>query len=167
MSLESWVLGKVFVSIGSNIDREKNIRAGIDALKKTFGELTLSPVYETEAVGFDGEPFYNLVASFETDLDPYQVNDTLHKIEEDNGRDRSDPKFSSRTLDIDLLLYDNLIINDDKLQIPRDEIEKYAFVLKPLVDMVPEAKHPVTKIIYKTIWDNSETQKDLLKEVSL
>ena len=160
-------MSKVFVSIGSNIEREKNVRAGIDALKKQFGGLTLSPVYETEAVGFDGNPFYNLIAAFETNHDPYQVNDTLHQIEEDNGRDRSDPKYSSRTLDIDLLLYDDLIINDGKLQIPRDEIEKYAFVLKPLVDMIPDTEHPVTKIIYKSIWDNSNMQKDCLIEVSI
>ena len=160
-------MAKVFVSIGSNIEREKNVRAGIDELKKYFGELILSPVYETEAVGFDGDPFYNLVAAFETELDPYQVNDTLHQIEEDNGRDRSDPKFSSRTLDIDLLLYDDLIINDDKLQIPRDEIEKYAFVLKPLVDIVSDATHPVTKNSYQLIWSNSNMKKDSLKEVGL
>ncbi|MDH5666044.1 MAG: 2-amino-4-hydroxy-6-hydroxymethyldihydropteridine diphosphokinase [Nitrosopumilus sp.] len=160
-------MGKVFVSIGSNIDREKNIRAGIDALTKHFGELVLSPVYETEAIGFDGDPFYNLVAAFETELNPYQVNDALHQIEEDNGRDRSDPKFSSRTLDIDLLLYDDLIINDDKLQIPRDEIEKYAFVLKPLVDMIPDIKHPVTKTAYQSIWTSSDINKSNLMEVFL
>ncbi|MDH5437155.1 MAG: 2-amino-4-hydroxy-6-hydroxymethyldihydropteridine diphosphokinase [Gammaproteobacteria bacterium] len=159
-------MGKVFVSIGSNIDREKNIRAGIGALKKTFGELTLSPVYETEAVGFDGDPFYNLVAAFETELDPYQVNDTLHQIEEANGRDRSDPKFSSRTLDIDLLLYDDLIIHADKLQIPRDEIEKYAFVLKPLVDIAENEIHPLSGASYKEIWNNSSIKNQKLIQLN-
>ncbi|MDH5594975.1 MAG: 2-amino-4-hydroxy-6-hydroxymethyldihydropteridine diphosphokinase [Gammaproteobacteria bacterium] len=159
-------MGKVFVSIGSNINREKNIRAGIDALKKTFGELILSPVYETEAVGFDGDPFYNLVAAFETELNPYQVNDALHQIEEDNGRDRSDPKFSSRTLDIDLLLYDDLIINDDKLQIPRDEIEKYAFVLKPLVDIAENVIYPITGKNLEELWLDSDLNKQKLIQLN-
>ena len=159
-------MGKVFVSIGSNIDREKNIRAGIDALKKTFGELILSPVYETEAVGFDGDPFYNLVAAFETELNPYQVNDALHQIEEDNGRDRSDPKLSSRTLDIDLLLYDDLIINDGKLQIPRDEIEKYAFVLKPLVDIAENVIYPITGKNLEELWLDSDLNKQKLIQLN-
>ena len=159
-------MSKVFVSIGSNIEREKNVRAGIDALKKQFGKLTLSPVYETEAVGFDGNPFYNLVAAFKTELDPYRVNDALHQIEEDNGRDRGDPKFSSRTLDIDLLLYDDLIINDGKLQIPRDEIEKYAFVLKPLMDIAENVIHPVSGTSYKEVWNNSSIKEQKLIQLN-
>jgi 2-amino-4-hydroxy-6-hydroxymethyldihydropteridine diphosphokinase len=143
----------VYASIGSNIDREKNIQQGIHELREQFHELKLSPVYETRSVGFDGDNFYNLVVSFETDQDVEQVVKTFRAIEMQAGRDRNQPKFSSRTLDIDLLLYDDLIYHNDRIQIPRDEITKYAFVLKPLVDLCGDSSHPVLNKTYAELWN--------------
>ena len=143
----------VYVSIGSNIEREKNIRAGVAALKARYGDVTLSSVYESEAVGFAGDNFYNLVVGFDTEEDVRQVVSVLQVIEDLHGRERTGPKFSSRTLDLDLLLYDDLIINKGKLQLPRYELSRNAFVLWPMAEIAPELKHPVFKKSYAELWE--------------
>jgi len=153
----------VYVGIGSNIDQEKYIRQSAQSLRETFGEdcqLNLSPVYKTQAVGFDGDDFFNLVASFYTQLSPYEVEKQLKAIENQNGRRRDQDKFSARTLDIDLLLYDQEIIHTDGISIPRDEIEKYAFVLSPLADLAPDLIHPQTQKSIAEMWTALSQQTD-------
>ena len=137
-------MAKIYISIGSNIDAEKNIRLAINALQEHYGKLILSSVYESEAVGFDGDNFLNLVAGVKTEEDVHTVAATLRRIEDENGRDRSGPRFSSRIVDLDLLLYDDLILKEDGLEIPRDEITKNAFVLLPLEEIAPQLIHPVS-----------------------
>jgi 2-amino-4-hydroxy-6-hydroxymethyldihydropteridine diphosphokinase len=141
-----------YISIGSNIDRERYIAAGIEALKKFFGELILSSAYETEPVGFSGNAFYNLVAGFNSELDIYVIIRQLRQIEYANGRTIDSKKFTARSLDLDLLLYGNLIINEGKLQIPRKDIEHYPFVLEPLAEIAPEDKHPILLLSYAELW---------------
>jgi 2-amino-4-hydroxy-6-hydroxymethyldihydropteridine diphosphokinase len=142
-----------YISIGSNIDKDKYIPASLCALKLAFGKLTVSAIYESEPVGFTGDAFYNLVVGFDSDLEVKSVAKQLRQIELDNGRTRDSQKFSSRTLDLDLILYGDLIINDGRLQIPRDEIEHYAFVLEPLADCAPELKHPINHLSYAQLWE--------------
>jgi len=107
-------MATVYLSIGSNIEREKHIRTGVNDLKKQFGAIKLSSVYEADAVGFEGAPFLNLIAAFETELSPAQVDAILDRIEKDNGRTSEQKKFNPRTLDLDLVLYDNYISDDPK-----------------------------------------------------
>ncbi len=145
----------VYVGIGSNIEQEKYIRLAVQYLQESFGkhcQLRLSPVYKTQAIGFDGDDFFNLVASFSTKLSPFGVEKKLKEIEHKNGRRRGQEKFSARTLDIDLLLYDQEIISSESVNIPRDEIEKYAFVLSPLADLSPKLIHPKTKKSIQEMW---------------
>ena len=137
-------MAKIYISIGSNIEAEKNVRLAIHALQIHYGKLILSSVYESEAVGFDGDNFLNLVAAVKTKEDVHTVAATLRKIEDENGRDRKGPKFSSRTVDLDLLLYDDLILREEGLDIPRDEITKNAFVLLPLDEIASQLIHPVS-----------------------
>ena len=144
---------KGYISIGSNIDKDKNILASLHALEHHFGELTVSSIYESDSVGFTGDTFYNLVVGFNSELGVKEVAKQLRQIELDNGRTRNSQKFSPRTLDLDLILYDDLIINDGRLQIPRDEIERYAFVLEPLAEIAPALKHPITHISYAELWE--------------
>ena len=144
---------KGYISIGSNIDKDKNILASLHALEHQFGELTISSIYESDAVGFTGDSFYNLVVGFNSELSVKEVAKLLRQIELDNGRTRNSQKFSPRTLDLDLILYDDLIINDGRLQIPRDEIEHYAFVLEPLAEIAPSLKHPIIHISYAELWE--------------
>jgi len=151
-------MAQVYVSIGSNVDREHNIRAGVFDLTAYFGDLALSSVYESEAVGFSGDNFYNLVAGFCTALKPRQVADILHAIEDAHGRRRDGPRYSSRTLDIDLLLYDDLELHEGKLDIPRDEITRHAFVLWPLAEIAPERRHPQAGLSYRQLWERFDRQ---------
>ncbi|MFA6051206.1 MAG: 2-amino-4-hydroxy-6-hydroxymethyldihydropteridine diphosphokinase [Methylobacter sp.] len=144
---------KGYISIGSNIDKDKNIPASLRALEQFFGNLTVSSIYESEPVGFTGDAFYNLVVGFDSDLEVKAVAKQLRQIELDNGRTRDCKKFSARTLDLDLILYGDLIINDGRLQIPRDEIERYAFVLEPLAEIAPTLKHPISHISYAELWE--------------
>jgi len=145
-------MSQVYVSIGSNIDREKNISASLDALHSQFGDLIISSVYESEAVGFDGDPFYNLVVGFETDSLIGELYRVLRDIEFENGRSRSGAKFSSRTLDIDILTYDNCHGTFDGVDLPRAEIDYNAFVLWPLAEIAGLDTHPVTNMNYTDMW---------------
>lgn len=143
----------IFISIGSNIDKGHYIRQGISQLISTFGRLDISAVYESESVGFAGSNFYNLVCRAATSLDISQVTTVLRQIEVDNGRDRSAKKFSSRTLDLDLLLYDDLVVTTPVV-LPRDEIDKNAFVLWPLAEIAPDLIHPTRLQSYQQLWND-------------
>jgi 2-amino-4-hydroxy-6-hydroxymethyldihydropteridine diphosphokinase len=143
-----------YISIGSNINRERHIPASLKALEQHFGKLTLSNIYETDAIGFSGDPFYNLIVGFNSELDVKTIVDLLRQIELDNGRNRECKKFSARTLDLDLVLYGDQIINEGRIQIPRDEIERYAFVLEPLAEVAGHLRHPVTGMRYAEMWSN-------------
>lgn len=149
--MASQTMTRVYLSLGSNIDREHNIRAGLDALAAQFGEVHLSPVYESEAVGFDGAPFLNLVACIDTGLPLGELAGLLRDIEADHGRVRGDKKFASRTLDIDVLTYGDLTGLIDGVELPRDEILKHAFVLRPLADLAPQTRHPVLGETYAAL----------------
>jgi 2-amino-4-hydroxy-6-hydroxymethyldihydropteridine diphosphokinase len=142
-----------YISIGSNIEKDKYIPASLLSLEQAFGKLTISSIYESEPVGFTGDTFYNLVVGFDSDLEVKMVAKQLRQIELDNGRTRDSRKFAARTLDLDLILYGDLIINDGRLQIPRDEIEHYAFVLEPLAEIAPNLKHPVSHLSYAELWE--------------
>lgn len=143
---------RVFVGIGSNINRDESVRAGVADLRKHYGELQLSSVYESEAVGFEGDAFYNLVAAFETDNPIESVVSVLSSIEEAHGRVRGAERFTSRTLDLDLLLYGDLVASGDGYHVPRDEIPRYAFVLWPLSELAPEMVHPETGETFSAMW---------------
>lgn len=158
-------MNRAYLSIGSNIEPERHVRAAVAALNERFGPLTLSPVYQTRAVGFDGDDFYNLVVGLDTDTAVDQLAAACREIETEQGRQRTDRRFSARTLDIDLLTLGN-IIRDDVPILPRDEILKYAFVLKPLVDIAPDELHPLDGRRYADIWASFEDD-DGLKPIAL
>jgi 2-amino-4-hydroxy-6-hydroxymethyldihydropteridine diphosphokinase len=159
----------VYVGIGSNVERDRSVRAGLRALRERFGELCLSRVYETTAVGFAGEPFYNLVAGFDTDLAPAELAATLRDIETRCGRRRGDARFASRTLDVDLLLYGELATHGAGPRVPRPEILEYGFVLGPLAEIAPDLRHPVLGERIEDLWARFEgSGRDLVpKELDL
>ncbi len=158
---------RAWLSIGSNIDREHNIRGAIGSLQAIFGELVLSSIYESQAVGFDGDPFYNLVAGLETTLPADRLNAHLREIEQRHGRVRSREKFAPRTLDIDLLLYGDQIIDEGGVTVPRDEIGRYAFVLQPLAEVAGQTRDPVTGRTYQELWDAFDQGQQRLWRVEL
>jgi len=145
-------MAKAYLSLGSNLDPEDNLRSGIAALRERFGHVQLSPVYRARAVGFDGPDFLNAAAIIETDLDPQALNAWLHSLEDAHGRDRSGPRFSDRTLDIDIVLFDDRILEGaGNLRIPRPEL-KHAFVLKPLADIAPDTREPRSGKTLGELW---------------
>ena len=157
-------MARVYVSIGSNIDREQNIDAALRELSAAYQELEQSSVYESDAVGFDSAPFYNLVVGFRTDESPRAIQDSLHAIENRHGRLRT-AALSARTLDLDLLLYDDLVMSEGKLVLPRNDIDRYAFVLAPLAEIAGSARHPVTGISYADMWAAFDDSRQALTRV--
>jgi 2-amino-4-hydroxy-6-hydroxymethyldihydropteridine diphosphokinase len=157
-------VARVYVSIGSNIDRDRNIALALRLLEASFGRLQRSSVYESAAVGFDSDPFYNLVVGFETAATPRHIQDALHCIEESSGRIRT-TGLSARTLDLDLLLYDDLVIDADGLTLPRGDITRYAFVLGPLAEIAGGQRHPVTGDRYADMWSAFDDPGQILSRV--
>lgn len=145
-------MSEVFISVGSNIERETNVASALRALEETFGPLQVSSIYESEAVGFEGAPFFNLVVGFFTALPVEDVASRLAEIEQRHGRTRNSKKFSNRTLDLDLLLYGDEVLHVGKLALPRDEITRYAFMLEPLAELVPARRHPLLGKTYAELW---------------
>ena len=146
---------RVYLSLGSNIEPEKNLRAALAELRAKFGDIAVSPVYRYAAVGFEGPDFLNLAVGLDTDLDPHALNDWLHALEDRHGRRRDVPRFSSRTLDADIVLYgDRVLSGEGNLQIPRPEL-KYAFVLKPLTDIAADVVHPALRKTLLELWRES------------
>ena len=158
---------KVYIGIGSNLNKETNIKSCIDELRKSYGAIILSPIYETSSMGFNGPNFYNLVCSFTTKLEIYDLKSHLNSIENDHGRHFNETKFSSRTLDIDILYYDNLIISNNKIKIPRKEIIEYDFVLTPLIDIAPDLIHPELKISNSEIMKKHDIEKQIISRINL
>ncbi len=150
----------ILLSIGSNIERDKNIRYAIHEIVARYGEINLSPVYETASVGFEGPPFLNLVLGFYSGDDLLRIRESLRGIESDVGRVRGDKSFDNRLLDIDVILFGEQDLRSDGYDIPRYGIEKFAYVLKPLADLHPQMLHPVTGKTYDQMWQEFNKKSD-------
>lgn len=142
---------EAYLSLGSNVDPERNLRAAVASLRERFGEVTVSPVYRTRPVGFDGPDFLNAVARIECDTDPFALHRWLHKLEEQHGRDSRDKDYSNRPLDIDIVYFGSLVLDVGVLQLPRPEL-RYAFVLKPMADIAPEFVDPLRDATMAELW---------------
>lgn len=155
-------MAKVVLSIGSNIEPVQNVRALVRALAEEFSELSFSPVYESKAVGFAGDNFLNLVACVETDRSLAAIQRWCKAYEARSGRDLNAAKFTPRTIDIDILLYDQTVQQADSAQdlpqLPRAEITYNAFVLKPLADLLPHWRHPQLGETYQALWQQFTEQ---------
>ena len=148
-------MSTAWLGLGSNVNADENIRAGIAELQNQFENVALSPVFASAAVGFDGDDFINLVARVDTVMQPLELRQYLRDLEDRYGRKRDVPKFSDRVLDIDILLYDDLVVYSPLLEIPRAEILKFAHVLKPLAGLDPDLMHPRELRTMTDIWETS------------
>jgi 2-amino-4-hydroxy-6-hydroxymethyldihydropteridine diphosphokinase len=143
---------EVLLSLGSNIDPERHLRAALDELRVMFGEVTVSPAYRTAAVGFDGAPFVNAAVALRTTVALPTLEDMLHALEDRHGRDRAGPRLSDRTLDVDVVFYGDAVIRDGaRVRVPRPEL-KHAFVLKPLADIAPGFVDPLSGVALVDQW---------------
>lgn len=145
-------MSTAWLSLGSNQSPAEHLAAAAHALRRRFGEVVFSPVYRTPAIGFEGPDFLNAAAIVQTDLTPFELNDWLHALEQAFGRDRSAPRFSSRPLDIDIVFFDDLVIEGPgHLTLPRPELQ-FAFVLKPLADIAPDHVVPGDGRTLAALW---------------
>ena len=145
-------MARAYLSLGSNLEPLRYLRAALDELRARFGALTVSPAYRSRSVGFDGADFVNLAVGLDTDLSPDALNAWLHALEDRHGRRRDVPRYSDRTLDVDIVLYDDLVLQGEgHLELPRREL-RHAFVLRPIADIAPQLKHPVTGETMVALW---------------
>ncbi len=160
-------MARVYLSLGSNLEPRRHLPAALRELRKHFGELLVSPAYRSTAVGFDGAEFVNLAAGLDTELSPAALNDWLHALEDRHGRRRDVPRYSDRTLDIDIVFYDDRVLDGPgHLQVPRNELQ-HAFVLRPIVDIAPEFRHPVSGQSMAELWAAFPAQVEPLRVESL
>ena len=159
--LSNGVMSEVFASLGSNREREINITSAVASISRCFGPLICSKVYRSKAVGFAGNDFFNMVLSFQTEAGPLQVREVFRRIEAEHGRTRQEKKFAPRTLDIDLILYDDQVIDEEQLRLPHTDILEYAFVLRPLSEIAPRLLHPLTQRSYEQMWREYRGTREL------
>jgi len=142
----------VYLGIGSNIERKKNIQQAISSLRKRYGKLQCSSVYETQSYGFEGDPFFNLVARFETSEQASEVKSFLRSLELQQDRPLNAQKFKPRTIDLDFLMYGDLVCDEPDYKLPREDVLTFSFVLEPLSELAPNAKYPGSDNTFSECW---------------
>jgi len=158
---------EVFLSLGSNIDPEKNLKYACRELKKAFGNIQISSVYRNKPIGFEGNDFLNMVVKIKSSFKPNEMLDFLGRLESATGRNIGTGAFDSRTLDIDMLLFGRLIHPEKPFKIPRNDIELYSFVLCPLAEIEPDGIHPVTGKTLKDLWESLDQAEHPLTKGSV
>lgn len=143
---------EVFVAAGSNIEPLRRLKAALAGLERTYAPLTISPAYQNKAVGFEGDDFVNLVVGFSTKDSLERVRARLQEIETDCGRPRDAPKWAPRSMDLDILLYGNESISEPGLVVPRPDLVKRPYMLKPMSDIAPDVMHPTAKRTMRELW---------------
>ncbi|MDD2059174.1 2-amino-4-hydroxy-6-hydroxymethyldihydropteridine diphosphokinase [Pseudomonas sp. GD03860] len=143
-------LNRVCLGLGSNVERERHLCAGLDALVGFLHDMRCSAVFESQAVGIKSGPFFNLVVTGLTDLPLMELDRRLKFIEADNGRYA--PERKGLPLDIDVLMYNDLCGSFDGLVLPRAEILKNAFVLWPLSLIAPQLVHSGVGKTMSQLW---------------
>ncbi len=157
----------VFLGIGSNESPEKNLRLAVSELRSRYGEVVLSSVYRSAAVGFDGDDFLNLVVRLNSGDSPLSICNEIELIHNLAGRDRGSNKWEARTLDIDLLLYNDLVRDERPVHVPRGDVLQYSFVLRPLAEIAPDHVHPVTGKTLLRHWQEFDAASHPLEQVNV
>jgi len=156
-----------YLGLGSNLDAEQNLQLASRELRNRFSLQKISTAYRSKALGFDGADFLNAVACIETELTLQELCRELELIHEVAGRRRRPEKFISRSLDIDLLLYDQLVLNEPPIRLPREDVLQYSFVLRPLAEIAPDYRHPVTGKLLSEHWREFDAASHPLTRVDV
>jgi len=160
-------MSTVYLGLGSNVRPEENLSFGVRKLRQKYGELDVSSVYRSAAIGFDGDDFLNLVVGLQSDDTPVEICEEIERLHNLVGRKRGSKKWGPRPLDIDLLLYNKLVIDERPVRVPRRDILEYSFVLGPLAELAPELVHPVTGKTILTHWQEFDAESHPLELVGV
>lgn len=160
-------MARVYLGLGSNLRAEDNLKLGVRELRSCFGDVDLSAVYRSAAVGFDGDDFLNLVAGLDTEVSPEDIHAQIEIIHDLAGRERGAGRFISRPLDIDLLMYQDRIIETSRFRVPRSDVLEYSFVLRPLSELAPDVVHPETGKTVGEHWAEYDAASHPLEPVSV
>ena len=144
---------EVYVAVGGNVEPLKYLDRALQLLERVFGALVISPAYRNPAVGFEGDDFVNLVAGFRTSLPATEVRERLQSIETACDRPRDAPKWGPRTMDLDLLLYGDEISDVPGLALPRPDLVRRAYMLRPMADVAPHLVHPTLHRTMRELWE--------------
>jgi 2-amino-4-hydroxy-6-hydroxymethyldihydropteridine diphosphokinase len=157
----------VYVSAGSNIEPEQHLVRALEALESTYGPLRVSPAYRNKPVGFTGADFINLVVGFSTDQPVEAVRKRLQEIEASCGRPPDAPKWEPRTMDLDILLYGEEVRTQPGLMLPRPDLIRRAYMLKPMADLAPGLVHPTERRTMRELWESFPDSGHELAEIAL
>jgi 2-amino-4-hydroxy-6-hydroxymethyldihydropteridine diphosphokinase len=159
---------RAYLSLGSNIEPEHNLRSAVAALRQRFDGVVVSAAYRFPAVGFDGPDFLNAAAAIDSDIDPFALLRWLRELESRHGRTRANVKFCSRTLDIDIVYFGELILEGpgEELILPRPELSQ-AFVLMPLAEIEPCFVDPIRGHTLQQLWDAHPQRNEVFPVVQL
>lgn len=157
----------VYLGVGSNIRPEENLSLAVRELRRHYGDLDVSSAYRSAAIGFEGDDFLNLVLRLRSEESPISICNEIERLHDLAGRDRGNGKWLSRSLDIDLLLYDDLVIDERPVRVPRSDILEYSFVLRPLAELAPDLVHPVTGKTMLVHWQEFDAASQPLELVGV
>lgn len=160
-------MATIYLGLGSNVQPKRNLRRAMRELRHRYGDVEASAVYRSAAVGFDGDPFLNLVVRIRSDHTAAQVNAEIERLHELSGRVRGGDKWVARPLDIDLLLYDDEVIDEPGIRVPRSDVLEYSFVLRPLSELAPELVHPQTGRTMQEHWEAFDAEAHPLERVKI
>lgn len=160
-------MATIYLGLGSNIRPEQNLSLAIRELRQRYGELDVSAVYRSTALGFEGSDFLNLVVRLESEDSPEEICDEIERLHDLSGRIRGNKKWESRPLDVDLLLYDGLIRNERPVRVPRSDILEYSFVLRPMAELAPDLVHPQTGKTMMMHWHEFDADTHPLEPVGV
>ena len=158
---------QAYVAAGSNVDPVVNLRKALDLLAARYESLRVSPAYRNAAVGFTGDDFVNLVVGIATAQPVRELLGALHAVEEVCGRARLHPKWAPRAMDLDVLVYGDLVVDEPDLKLPRPDLVRRAYMLKPLVDLAPELRHPTLGTTMRELWRGVEATAPVLTPIDL
>jgi len=160
-------MSTVYLGLGSNMRPEENLSLGVRELRRKYGELDVSSVYRSAAFGFEGDDFLNLVVGLQSDETPAEIVDEIERLHNLAGRKRGSKKWGPRPLDIDLLLYNDLVTEKRPVRVPRSDVLEYSFVLRPLAELAPNLVHPVTGKTMLTHWQEFDVESHPLELVGV
>ena len=157
----------VYVAAGSNVEPIANLRRALGVLAAHYPGLRVSRAWRNRAVGFEGDDFVNLAVGFETCDDVRTMLGRLHEAEAACGRARNAPKWAPRSMDLDILLYGDMVCDEPGLVLPRPDLTRRAYMLGPMAELAPDLMHPLERATMAELWSRFDRDAHPMETVDL